>query len=97
MRTQATVFRSFCIDLLKELSIGSGMGGTHFVKCIRTDLKNRPKFFHKELVKQQMRAMTITETAVLRKNGYSQRIPFHEFLRRSVSRHYHFKIVRFIV
>lgn len=82
MRTQAMIFRSFCIDLLKELSIGSGMGGTYFVKCIRIDLKNRPRFFHKELVRQQIRAMALSETTLLRKMGYSQRIPFHEFLRR---------------
>lgn len=82
MRTQASIYRSFCIDLLKELSIGSGMGGTHFIKCVKNDLKERPKYFQKELVKQQIRAMSITETAFFRKQGYSQRISFHEFLRR---------------
>ncbi|XP_057665363.1 neither inactivation nor afterpotential protein C isoform X1 [Diorhabda carinulata] len=82
MRTQSTIFRSLCLELLKELSIGSGSGGTHFVRCIRTDLKGRPNNFKRELVKHQLRAMGIADTAKIRQSGYSQRISFSEFLRR---------------
>ncbi|CAH1975462.1 unnamed protein product [Acanthoscelides obtectus] len=82
MRTQATIFKTLCVELLKELSVGSGSGSTHFVKCIRTDLRRTPGKFRKELVRQQVRAMVITEAARIRKEGYSQRIGFQEFLRR---------------
>ncbi|CAH1176110.1 unnamed protein product [Phaedon cochleariae] len=82
MRTESTVFRALCLDLLKELSIGIGLGGTHFVKCIRTDLKGVPGNFHSELIKQQIRAMAVVESAKTRQQGYPQRISFSEFLRR---------------
>lgn len=84
MRTQTTIFRAICLDLLKELSIGSGSGGTHFVKCIRTDLNRRPLTLQKELVRQQIRALAVVETAKARQHGYPHRISFSEFLRRSV-------------
>nr|CAI5851827.1 unnamed protein product [Callosobruchus analis] len=82
MRTQATIFKTLCLELLKELSVGGGSGSTHFVKCIRTDLHRTPGKFRKELVRQQVRAMAITEAARIRREGYSQRIGFQEFLRR---------------
>nr|CAH7760761.1 unnamed protein product [Callosobruchus chinensis] len=82
MRTQATIFKTLCLELLKELSVGGGSGSTHFVKCIRTDLHRTPGKFRKELVRQQVRAMAITDAARIRKEGYSQRIGFQEFLRR---------------
>ncbi|KAJ8954445.1 hypothetical protein NQ318_011121 [Aromia moschata] len=82
MRTQASIFRSLSVDLLKELSIGSGSGGTHFVRCIRTDLKRRPQHFEKELIRQQIRALAIVETAKARQQGYPHRITFSEFVRR---------------
>lgn len=85
MRTQAQVFRAICLDILKELSIGSGAGGTHFVKCVRTDLHKRPLTLQKELVRQQLRALAVVETAKARQRGYPHRISFPEFLRRSVS------------
>ncbi|XP_023311142.1 neither inactivation nor afterpotential protein C [Anoplophora glabripennis] len=82
MRTQATIFRAICLDLFKELSIGSGSGGTHFVECIRTDLNRRPLTLQKELLRQQLRALTLIETAKMRQLGYPHRISFSEFLRR---------------
>ncbi|CAG9859253.1 unnamed protein product [Phyllotreta striolata] len=82
MRTQSAVFRSLCIELLKELSVGSSAGGTHFVRCVRTDLKGVPRNFKRELVKHQLRAMAVKETAKIRQRGFSQRISFSEFLRR---------------
>ncbi|KAJ8920810.1 hypothetical protein NQ315_004951 [Exocentrus adspersus] len=38
--------------------------------------------YKKELVRQQLRALTIVETAKARKRGFPHRIPFPEFLRR---------------
>ncbi|XP_076271174.1 STKc_myosinIII_N_like and MYSc_Myo21 domain-containing protein ninaC isoform X1 [Rhynchophorus ferrugineus] len=82
MRTSGSVFRYLCLDLLKELSVGASSGGTHFVRCIRSNLSNKPDNFHTELIRQQLKAMTIVETAMIRQTGYSQRITFSEFLRR---------------
>lgn len=82
MRTVAATFKAFSIELLKELSVGGGAGGTHFVRCIRSDLQNNPRGFHKEIVKQQLRAMSILDTAKARQQGFPHRIPFPEFLRR---------------
>ena len=82
MRTCIQTFKALSLEILKELSIGSGSGGTHFVRCIRTNLTNEPQNFDYQLVKQQVRALAVTETAKARQWGYSHRIPFQEFLRR---------------
>ncbi|GJQ69847.1 putative myosin [Trypoxylus dichotomus] len=82
MRSEASRFRALCLDLMKELAVGGGSGGTHFIRCIRSDLENKPKHFHTEIVRQQLRAMTIVETAKARQKGYPHRIIFPEFLRR---------------
>ncbi|XP_053672779.1 neither inactivation nor afterpotential protein C [Anopheles nili] len=82
MRTIAGVFRATSLDLFKTLSIGPNSGGTHFVRCIRSDLDYKPKGFAPEMVRQQLRAMAILDTARARQKGFSHRIPFQEFLRR---------------
>lgn len=82
MRTAVQVFKCTSLDLLKELSIGGGSGGTHFIRCIKTNLNNEPKLFHVELVRQQIRGMAVVPTAKARQKGYSCRITFPEFLRR---------------
>ncbi|XP_050306702.1 neither inactivation nor afterpotential protein C [Anthonomus grandis grandis] len=82
MRTAGTVFRCLCLELLKELSVGGSSGGTHFVRCIRSDLKSRPGHFNAELVRHQIRALSLVETARVRQKGYPQRVTFSEFLRR---------------
>ncbi|XP_060518492.1 neither inactivation nor afterpotential protein C [Cylas formicarius] len=82
MRTSAAIYRAVCLEVLKELSVGGSSGGTHFVRCIRSDLKGRPRYFNRELVKQQLRALAVTESTRIRQNGYPQRISFSEFLRR---------------
>jgi myosin-3 len=82
MRTCVHTFKALSLEVLKELSIGSGSGGTHFIRCIRCDLKGEPENFDYELVKQQVRALAVTETVRARQIGYPHRIPFQEFLRR---------------
>ncbi|XP_043288364.1 neither inactivation nor afterpotential protein C isoform X2 [Venturia canescens] len=82
MRTCAATFRSTSLEILKNLSVGGGSGGTHFVRCIRADLEGKPKGFYREVVKQQIRALAILDTAKARQRGYPHRIPFQEFLRR---------------
>ncbi|XP_043467066.1 neither inactivation nor afterpotential protein C isoform X3 [Leptopilina heterotoma] len=82
MRTCAAVFRSTCLEVLKNLSIGSGNGGTHFIRCIRSDLENNPRGFYREVVRQQIRALAVLDTAKAKQQGFPYRIPFQEFLRR---------------
>uniref|UniRef100_A0A182IJF2 non-specific serine/threonine protein kinase n=1 Tax=Anopheles atroparvus TaxID=41427 RepID=A0A182IJF2_ANOAO len=82
MRTIAGVFRATSLELFKTLSIGPNSGGTHFVRCFRADLEYKPRGFAPEMVRQQLRAMAVLDTARARQRGFSHRIPFQEFLRR---------------
>ncbi|XP_060801531.1 neither inactivation nor afterpotential protein C [Amyelois transitella] len=82
MRTAAATYRATSLEILKQLSIGPGSGGTHYVRCIRADLNDNPRGFQSEVVKQQLRALAILDTAKARQNGFSCRIPFAEFIRR---------------
>ncbi|KAL5282534.1 MYO3A family protein [Megaselia abdita] len=81
VRTLSANFRHTCLELLKVLSKGYGYG-THFVRCIRSDLEFIPRNFHTGMVNQQMRALGVLDTLHGRQNGYSCRIAFSEFLRR---------------
>lgn len=82
MRTASTAFRAISLDLLKELSIGKTSGTTHFVRCMRSNLENKPWCFNDEIVKQQLKAMAITETVKERQRGYPYIMSFEEFLER---------------
>lgn len=82
MRTLSAVFRANSLEILKNLSIATNSGGTHFIKCVRCDLEYNEKGFNDDMVRQQLRAMAILDTARARQKGFSVRIPFAEFLRR---------------
>ncbi|OAD59027.1 Neither inactivation nor afterpotential protein C [Eufriesea mexicana] len=82
MRTCASTFKSVSLEILKNLSIGGGSGGIHFVRCIRSDLEGAPRGFYRDVVRQQIRALAVLDTAKARQRGYPHRIPFPEFLRR---------------
>lgn len=82
MRTAAATYRATSLEILKQLSVGPGSGGTHYVRCIRSDLSDNPKGFHTEVIRQQLRALAILDTAKARQSGFSSRIPFAEFIRR---------------
>ncbi|XP_062548294.1 neither inactivation nor afterpotential protein C [Armigeres subalbatus] len=82
MRTISNVFRATCLELIRTLAIGPNSGGTHFVRCIRSDLEYQPNGLSKEMIRQQVRAMAILDTVKARQKGFSHRIPFQEFLRR---------------
>lgn len=49
---------------------------------MRSNLKGDVSKFDRELVKHQMRALSVQQTAQIRHEGYPYRIPFSEFLRR---------------
>ncbi|PZC83270.1 hypothetical protein B5X24_HaOG208034 [Helicoverpa armigera] len=82
MRTAAATYRATSLEILKQLSIGPGSGGTNYVRCIRADLNDNPRGFQTEVVRQQLRALAILDTAKARQSGFSSRIPFAEFIRR---------------
>lgn len=82
MRTAAATYRAASLEILKQLSIGPGSGGTHYVRCIRSDLSDNPRGFQTEVVRQQLRALSILDTAKARQSGFPSRIPFAEFIRR---------------
>ncbi|KYN33316.1 Neither inactivation nor afterpotential protein C [Trachymyrmex septentrionalis] len=82
MRTCSSTFRATSLEILKNLAIGARNGGTHFVRCIRSDLEDAPRSFYREVVRQQIKALGVLDTAKARRRGYPYRIPFQEFLRR---------------
>lgn len=82
MRTQASVFRSTCLELMKSLSVSASSSGVHFVRCMRINLDDSSTTVQSDLLRQQIRAMALVDTAVAGKKGYPYRIPFQEFLRR---------------
>lgn len=82
MRTLASIFRHTCLDVLRSLAIAATSSGVHFVRCIRADLENRPRALQGEMVRQQLKAMAVVDTAVAGQKGFPYRIPFSEFLRR---------------
>ncbi|KAJ8867609.1 hypothetical protein PR048_031411 [Dryococelus australis] len=82
MRTAAATFRGCCLELLRGLAVGAGSGGTHFVRCLRADLLGQPRAFQVDVVRQQVRALAVLETARARQKGYPHRVPFPEFIRR---------------
>ncbi|XP_043670504.1 neither inactivation nor afterpotential protein C isoform X3 [Vespula pensylvanica] len=82
MRTCAATFRSTSLEILKSLLVGGGSGGIHFVRCIRADLEGTPQGFYRDVVRQQIRALAVLDTAKARQRGYPYRITFQEFLRR---------------
>lgn len=84
VRTFAATFRASSLEILKNLAVGAVSGGTHFVRCIRSDLEGQPRGFHREVVRQQIRALAVLDTARARQRGYPFRISFQEFLKRFV-------------
>lgn len=81
VRTCVSVFRASCIEILRSLNKSTGSSNTHFVRCIRADLCNKGGF-QTELIKQQLRALSVLDTAKAKQLGYSYRVPFNDFLRR---------------
>ncbi|XP_076669129.1 STKc_myosinIII_N_like and MYSc_Myo21 domain-containing protein ninaC isoform X3 [Andrena cerasifolii] len=82
MRTAANTFKCTSLEILKSFSSGGASGGIHFVRCIRSDLEGAPRGFYRDVVRQQIRALAILDTAKARQRGYPCRISFQEFLRR---------------
>ncbi|XP_052720135.1 myosin-IIIb-like isoform X3 [Crassostrea angulata] len=77
-QTVATYFRFSLMDLLAKMVAGS----PHFVRCIRPNEQKLPDDFEPDKVTTQLRYTGVLETTRIRREGYSHRIPFGEFLKR---------------
>nr|XP_057916582.1 myosin-IIIa isoform X2 [Doryrhamphus excisus] len=80
MRTQtvASYFRYSLMDLLSKMVAGQ----PHFVRCIKPNNDRQAHKFDREKVLVQLRYTGILETAKIRRQGYSHRILFANFLKR---------------
>ncbi|XP_038654074.1 myosin-IIIa isoform X4 [Scyliorhinus canicula] len=80
MKTQtvASYFRYSLMDLLSKM-----VGGLpHFVRCIKPNNDRQAKKFDQEKVLVQLRYTGVLETARIRRQGYSHRILFANFIQR---------------
>ncbi|XP_078345595.1 myosin-IIIb-like isoform X2 [Oculina patagonica] len=80
-RWQQTVsmhFRYSLRDLLAKLLPAE----SHFVRCIRPNEQMVPGKFDQEKVQTQLRYTGVLETTRIRRQGYSERITFAEFVKR---------------
>ncbi|KAI5106603.1 myosin-IIIa isoform 2 [Silurus meridionalis] len=80
MRTQtvASYFRYSLMDLLSKMVAGQ----PHFVRCIKPNNDRQAQKFDREKVLIQLRYTGILETAKIRRQGYSHRILFENFVQR---------------
>ncbi|KAM4730791.1 myosin-IIIb isoform 1-T1 [Anableps anableps] len=77
-QTVASYFRYSLMDLLSKMV----MGQPHFVRCIKPNDARQALCFCKERVMVQLRYTGILETVNIRRQGYSHRIQFEEFVNR---------------
>lgn len=83
MRTASAVYRSSSMEILRSLAdTAEHKNGVHFVRCMRATLTDEPLGFQPEVVRQQLKALSVVETVCARQEGYSCRISFHEFIQR---------------
>ncbi|XP_064188570.1 myosin-IIIa isoform X2 [Anguilla rostrata] len=80
MRTQtvASYFRYSLMDLMSKMVAGQ----PHFVRCIKPNNDRQANKFDREKVLIQLRYTGILETAKIRRQGYSHRILFANFIKR---------------
>ncbi|XP_039613529.1 myosin-IIIb [Polypterus senegalus] len=77
-QTVASYFRYSLMDLLSKMVVGT----PHFVRCIKPNDDRQALKFSRERVLIQLRYTGILETVNIRRQGYSHRILFEEFVRR---------------
>uniref|UniRef100_A0A6Q2XTL9 Myosin IIIA n=1 Tax=Esox lucius TaxID=8010 RepID=A0A6Q2XTL9_ESOLU len=80
MRTQtvASYFRYSLMDLLSKMVAGQ----PHFVRCIKPNNDRQANKFDREKVLVQLRYTGVLETAKIRRQGYSHRILYANFVNR---------------
>ncbi|KAI1884833.1 hypothetical protein AGOR_G00213910 [Albula goreensis] len=77
-QTVASYFRYSLMDLLSKMVVGQ----PHFVRCIKPNDGRQALCFCKDRVMVQLRYTGILETVSIRRQGYSHRILFEEFVNR---------------
>uniref|UniRef100_A0A3B3B3T4 non-specific serine/threonine protein kinase n=1 Tax=Oryzias melastigma TaxID=30732 RepID=A0A3B3B3T4_ORYME len=79
MKTQtvASYFRYSLMDLLSKMVAGQ----PHFVRCIKPNNDRQANKFDREKVLVQLRYTGVLETAKIRRQGYSHRILFANFIK----------------
>ncbi|PNI86333.1 MYO3B isoform 3 [Pan troglodytes] len=77
-QTVASYFRYSLMDLLSKMVVGQ----PHFVRCIKPNDDREALQFSRERVLAQLRSTGILETVSIRRQGYSHRILFEEFVKR---------------
>ncbi|XP_075896017.1 LOW QUALITY PROTEIN: myosin-IIIb [Nelusetta ayraudi] len=77
-QTVSSYFRYSLMDLLSKMVVGQ----PHFVRCIKPNDDRKALSFCKERVMVQLRYTGILETVNIRRQGYSHRIPFEDFVNR---------------
>ncbi|KAG7272343.1 hypothetical protein CRUP_011591 [Coryphaenoides rupestris] len=75
-QTVASYFRYSLMDLLSKMVVGQ----PHFVRCIKPNDDRQALRFTQERVLAQLRYTGVLETVNIRRQGYSHRIPFDEFV-----------------
>ncbi|XP_032241097.1 myosin-IIIb isoform X3 [Nematostella vectensis] len=77
-QTVSVHFRYSLKDLLSKLLPSQ----SHFVRCIRPNGGMVPGKFDQEMVLCQLRYTGVLETTRIRKQGFSERLPFDDFVKR---------------
>uniref|UniRef100_A0A668B039 non-specific serine/threonine protein kinase n=1 Tax=Myripristis murdjan TaxID=586833 RepID=A0A668B039_9TELE len=77
-QTVASYFRYSLMDLLSKMVVGQ----PHFVRCIKPNDDRQALRFNKDRVMVQLRYTGILETVNIRRQGYSHRILFEDFVNR---------------
>ncbi|XP_021494928.2 myosin-IIIb [Meriones unguiculatus] len=77
-QTMASYFRYSLMDLLSKMVVGQ----PHFVRCIKPNDERKALQFSRDRVLAQLRSTGILETVSIRRQGYSHRIVFEEFVKR---------------
>ncbi|XP_074193924.1 myosin-IIIb [Rhinolophus sinicus] len=77
-QTMASYFRYSLMDLLSKMVVGQ----PHFVRCIKPNDDREALKVSQDRVRVQLRSTGILETVSIRRQGYSHRILFEEFVQR---------------
>ncbi|KZS21454.1 Neither inactivation nor afterpotential protein C [Daphnia magna] len=91
-QTVSTYFRHSLMELLQKMigcsSVGSDarspgvIGEPHFIRCIKPNDTRRAGYVDRTKIAQQLRYTGVLETVRIRKQGFSHRLNFVDFLKR---------------
>lgn len=77
------IFQHFLQYSLMDLLSKMVAGQPHFVRCIKPNNDRQANKFDREKVLVQLRYTGVLETAKIRRQGYSHRVLFANFIKRS--------------